>query len=582
MAGVEVGTAVLTIIPSAQGFGSKLTAQVAPDMAAAGVKSGEVAAKGFGAKFKAGVKNLAAPAAIAAATAGALSFTKDAIAEARESQKVGAVTEQVIKATGGAAKVSADQVGELATAISNKTGIDDEAIQSGSNLLLTFKNVRNEAGEGGKIFDRATQAAVDLGATGFGSITGNSKMLGKALNDPIKGISALSKAGVTFTEQQKKQIKTMTESGNVLGAQKIILGELESQVGGTAEASATMGEKLSTSFGNVKEQIGTALLPVLDDVQAGLVNYVIPALSSTVDWVGRNKDVLVPLAGIVIGAVAAYKGFQIVTSIRPAILAFNAALAANPVGLVIIAVAGLVAGLVILWKRSDTARDIMTRAWLAIKVGALAMALVAVDAFSFLLNGFLSMVELVVKGAAKAFGWVPGLGPKLQSAADNVSHFKDSTNSALNKIKTDLKVKLDTAQAERSAYALNRTMNSVLQDRFIHLTGTVTINGTRYNRGQFAEGGLVVGPGTGTSDSVPIWGSNGEFMMKAAAVKRYGLDFMHAVNGQRLADGGPVGGGSRAQRPMSAGDDRPIVVQLNVDSRTLTSVLLADIRGKRT
>ncbi|UTN93531.1 tape measure protein [Gordonia phage Oregano] len=58
-----------------------------------------------------------------------------------------------------------------------------------------------------------------------------------------------------------------------------------------------------------------------------------------------------------------------------------------------------------------------------------------------------------------------------------------------------------------------------------------------------ATGGPIVGPGTGTSDDVPLWGSNGEFMMQAAAVKRYGLSFMHAVNAQRLATGGPVGSG---------------------------------------
>ncbi len=64
-----------------------------------------------------------------------------------------------------------------------------------------------------------------------------------------------------------------------------------------------------------------------------------------------------------------------------------------------------------------------------------------------------------------------------------------------------------------------------------------------------ATGGPIVGPGTGTSDDVPLWGSNGEFMMQAAAVRKYGMSFMHAVNAQRLATGGPVGGG-----PAGGGD----------------------------
>ena len=126
-------------------------------------------------------------------------FLGASVAEARESEKVGKTTAQIIKSTGGAAKVSAGQVGDLAEALSEKAGVDDEVIQTGANLLLTFKNVRNEAGDGAKVFDRATAAAVDLSAAGFGSVDGAAKMLGKALNDPLKGISALSRAGVTFT-----------------------------------------------------------------------------------------------------------------------------------------------------------------------------------------------------------------------------------------------------------------------------------------------------------------------------------------------------------------------------------------------
>ena len=207
-------------------------------------------------------------------------FLGDSVSEAREAEKVGKTTAQIIKSTGGAAKVSAEQVADLAEAISVKAGVDDEAIQSGANLLLTFKNVRNEAGQGAKVFDRATAAAVDLSAAGFGSVDSAAKMLGKALNDPLKGISALSRAGVTFTDQQKEQIKTLMKSGDVLGAQKIILGEVESQVGGVAAASSTMGEKMSVAWGNFKEKVGTALLPILDRLGGWFVNTGIPALTA--------------------------------------------------------------------------------------------------------------------------------------------------------------------------------------------------------------------------------------------------------------------------------------------------------------
>lgn len=266
----EIASAFVSLVPSAAGFGAATSRQINPQMDAAG-KSG-------GGRFAAGLKAAIGPAAALLGAAAVGGFLKDAIGEAREAQKVGALTESIIKSTGGAAKVTAKDVGALATSLSNKSGMDDELIQTGANLLLTFKNVRNEAGKGNKVFDQATAAAVDLSAAGFGSVDGASKMLGKALNDPLKGISALGRAGVTFTADQKKMIEGMVEQGDILGAQKIILGEVESQVGGAAAASATAGEKLAVSWGNFKETIGTALLPLIDKLANFLSTKLLPGL----------------------------------------------------------------------------------------------------------------------------------------------------------------------------------------------------------------------------------------------------------------------------------------------------------------
>lgn len=212
--------------------------------------------------------------------------------EARESQKVGATTAQIIQQTGGAAKISADEINKLAERISNKTGIDDEAIQSSANLLLTFKNVRNEVGAGSDIFNRATAAAQDMAAAGFGDAESAAKMLGKALNDPIKGVSALSRAGVTFSEQQKKQIENYVKQGDLLSAQKLIMKEVESQVGGVAAASATAGEKFATQISNLQENIGNAFMPMIDAVmgKAGeFVEWFGPAFQGVFDLFSKGS-----------------------------------------------------------------------------------------------------------------------------------------------------------------------------------------------------------------------------------------------------------------------------------------------------
>ena len=78
--------------------------------------------------------------------------------EFAQGQKVAAQTNAVLKSTGGVANVTAKEVSDLATSIMKKSGIDDEVIASGENMLLTFKNIRDETGKGNDIFTQATKA----------------------------------------------------------------------------------------------------------------------------------------------------------------------------------------------------------------------------------------------------------------------------------------------------------------------------------------------------------------------------------------------------------------------------------------
>lgn len=206
---------------------------------------------------------------------------------ALESQKVMKQTDAIVKATGGAANLTTKQIGELANAMSIKTGVDDEAIQSSMNLLLTFKAVRNEVGAGNDIFARASMAALDLGNV-FGSTDAAAKQLGKALSDPVKGVSALKKAGVDFTDAQRKQIKAFVDSGNVLGAQKLILKEVESQVGGTAAATATDFDRMKVAVGNVAEDLGTLLLPAFEAAARFVTEQLVPIFKTFSDLVGEK------------------------------------------------------------------------------------------------------------------------------------------------------------------------------------------------------------------------------------------------------------------------------------------------------
>lgn len=197
----------------------------------------------FGDQAKSAAKNFVGAFAVAG-------FFKVGIDELKEAAAVSAQTSAALKSTGGAAGVTADHISDLAGSLSKLSGTDDEAIQASENLLLTFRNVRNEVGQGNDVFDQATRAALDLSTAGFGDLASTSKQLGKALNDPVRGVTQLNRVGVTFTKDQQETIRALTETGDVLGAQKIILEEVEKQVGGSA---AAYGRSLPGAIDRAKE-----------------------------------------------------------------------------------------------------------------------------------------------------------------------------------------------------------------------------------------------------------------------------------------------------------------------------------------
>lgn len=221
---------------------------------------------------------------------GALAVKK-MVAQQREAQRVGRITDAVLKSTGGAAKVSADQVGALADSISVKTGIDDEAIQSGENLLLTFTRVRNEVGKGNDIFNQGTQIATDMSVALGQDMKSSVIQVGKALNDPVKGMTALRRVGVSFTQQQIDQVKALEASGKHLQAQKIVLGELKTEFGGTAAAAADPMQRLGVVINNVFESLGTIALPIVNAVANGLAA-IAPKVGPAVEKVKVGLDAM--------------------------------------------------------------------------------------------------------------------------------------------------------------------------------------------------------------------------------------------------------------------------------------------------
>lgn len=189
-----------------------------------------------------------------------------AVKRAEDLNSAYAATEQIILKTGSAAGLTGKDIRDLATDSSILTGIDKDLILAGDNLLLTFKNIKDEVGEGRDVFDRTHDIMLDLSTVMGTDAKVAALQLGKALNDPIKGLTSLQRIGVAFTDVQKTQIRNFIEAGDVAGAQGVILDELESQVGGVAVATADSTAKISNAWKEVQEQIGNVLLPAIDAI----------------------------------------------------------------------------------------------------------------------------------------------------------------------------------------------------------------------------------------------------------------------------------------------------------------------------
>lgn len=193
-----------------------------------------------------------------------------------EAQAVAAATNTLIENTGGRANVTAEQVAALGQEIMGYGVASDEAVGSAANQLLAMENVRNEAGRGNDIFTRAIRLGADYAAVTGQDMTSATFRFGRALNDPVRGMSLLRRTGIQFTESQQAQITALAESGDLLGAQRILLEALEGRYKGAAETFGTLvpGQlgRARESFGEAAEALGEELAPAAEAVATGLAD----------------------------------------------------------------------------------------------------------------------------------------------------------------------------------------------------------------------------------------------------------------------------------------------------------------------
>jgi hypothetical protein len=303
---------------------------------------------------------------------GAIAFGVTKMVEAsQESAKVQAQLGSVLKSTGGIAGITASKAIELSQALQKQTTYGDEAILSAENMLLTFTNIKDN------IFPDATKIVLDMSTALGQDLQSSAMQVGKALQDPIMGVTALRRVGVNFSESQVEVIKALVETGKTAEAQAMIMKELNAEFGGSASAQtetyAGKLKMLNERIGDIYESIGNSLLPILNE----LLNKINPIITKIGEWIEKNPELnknIIIIAGAIAGLVTVIGILGL--AIPPIIIGFNGIivacsalgtalvfLATNPIGIVIVAIGLLIAGGVLLYQNWDIVKSKLIEIW---------------------------------------------------------------------------------------------------------------------------------------------------------------------------------------------------------------------------
>lgn len=405
--------------------------------------------EGIGAKSAYAVKKAAIPAAAAVGALGVAAF--DAVKGAMEDAKAQELLANQLKNSAGANDKMVKAVEASITAMSLQLGIaDDELRPAFSNLVRSTKDVERAqklmavaadiAAQTGKPLETVTIALAKAEQGQYAALKKLGVPLGEntqALIDQQKAQKALLKAQVAHdaavnggasAKEQAKALEKVKKAQEELNAVTLpgadYVEDLSASFGGAASKAANTAEgqfkRLSIAFAETKESIGAALLPVVEKV--------LPYLAAMGKWAGENTTAFLIIGGVIGGIATAILAVNAAMSIWSATTkaftavqtVFNAVMAMNPIGLVVIAIAALVAGLVIAYKKFEGFRNIVDSVFNFIKTAVSG----GFDFFKGYLDFVLGIYKGIFNGIAtiwnntigklsfKVPSWVPGLGGK--------------------------------------------------------------------------------------------------------------------------------------------------------------------------
>ncbi len=357
---------------------------------------------------------------------------------------------------------------------------------------------------------------LNVSATAIGFLADHTDTLSKLLPLLVAGIVAYKVAQLAANVAQA--VAVPTKIAEVVVNRQLVKSNKELIASRAGVTAATVGNTVATGVNTAATATNT--------VTTGR------GRAATLAYAAAEKVATVARAA---GAVAA----------RVLGLAMQGSL--GPIGIVITVVALLVAGIITLWKKSQTFRTIVTGVFNGFKIVAVSVIAVVWKVISGFFSG-------LITGAAKAFGWVPGLGPKLKTAAAEFNTFKDRTNAALDKLKDQ------TINVTPNIKNVTYTVGGIKRTTPLNVIGSA---GRGMATGGKADGFRVNGPGTTTSDTAGLFAlSNKEWVINAKVSEAQGDAAMRALNagkaaiipvGPGLARGGRAGVRVQPHMPSARG-----------------------------
>ena len=207
---------------------------------------------------------------------------KEIFGAAKEAEDAGLKLQGMMRATGGVAGVTAEQVSEFADAMMAATRFDDESIKNAAAALMLFGNVH----EG--VFFKAIKLASDYASLTGGDVVSATQLFGRALEDPEKGISLLNRATRAFSETQIEHIRQLAKAGAIYEAQVEILRILEGRIGGLSEQ---MNQGLGGALATTKKAWGE-FLEALGQTGAfsGIAELALGRVSAALNFMGSGIE----------------------------------------------------------------------------------------------------------------------------------------------------------------------------------------------------------------------------------------------------------------------------------------------------